>query len=45
VSGADEPTRDAPGAMTTKLAAHATIHDTVFGTATAASSADSTAVN
>ena len=44
-TGADELAGDAPGAKATKLVARATIHQTVYGTATAAFSAGSTAVN
>ena len=45
VSRADELPSDAPGVSATKPPARATIHQTVFGTATAASLAGSTAVN
>jgi hypothetical protein len=45
VSRPDEIANDAPRAMATKPVAHATIHQSVYGTATAASRACSTAVN
>ncbi len=45
VSRADELESDAPGAIATKTLAHATIQQSVFGTATAASRAGLTAVN
>ena len=45
VNRADAPLSDAPGAMATKFAAHATIQQTVFAAATTAFRAGSTAVN